>query len=576
MSDLGLTRTAATPRPTSAGAGPLPATASALADVVGGQAGLPVGAIVQGTVAGRDGKGHLVIRTPNGTLALSTNLALAPGNAVTLQIQSNGTQARVIILAVNGQPLAAAGASAAQAAANAQSAGDGPPAGTLGPANSSNAAQQGPNVAARLATPSSQSAPPALPPPVVAGLIPGRVNAPSGTAPSAADPAARAPSSGQPATSKADPLQTESAKSPDAKSPTAQSESSRAMLAETELAETELPKAAVAPVGPAPSSAKPNTAITVRIMPGLTPEAAMVELEAAAGGRPVDAQLLSGRVIATDRGVIAIETPIGILQIASRDLGPAWLARLPAAGERIVIDIMGVEARLTPPAPPASEGPGRLVASGDWPSLRDAADALRNAQPEAAAQLLARLPSPGPGMTAALVAFIQAIDSGLPRRWLGEEIARDLDRLEFGKLAARLEGDFAGLARAAARFDGDWRSTLIPFAFGQRIEFLRLHRRGGRQKGSREESAGGTRFLLDLELTRLGSMQFDGLVRRRRFDLIVRSRAPMAASMRYDIDRLFYEAAETTGFAGTIGFQGGEHFVRLPASAQAPAAQIVT
>jgi len=88
-----------------------PGTPAALATAPGGAipaalAQFGIGAVIAGVVAERGPRGQVVIRTDKGTISLQTPIALRIGAAVTLQIQSLGAQSQVMILSIDGQPLA--------------------------------------------------------------------------------------------------------------------------------------------------------------------------------------------------------------------------------------------------------------------------------------------------------------------------------------------------------------------------------------------------------------------------------------------------------------------------------------
>ncbi len=74
-----------------------------------------------------------------------------------------------------------------------------------------------------------------------------------------------------------------------------------------------------------------------------------------------------------------------------------------------------------------------------------------------------------------------------------------------------------------------------------------------------ERSRDDTRFVVDVELSRLGRMQLDGFVRGgdKRFDLIVRTEKPLPPWMRDDIREIFAEASALTGLKGGTSFQVG-------------------
>jgi hypothetical protein len=76
----------------------------------------------------------------------------------------------------------------------------------------------------------------------------------------------------------------------------------------------------------------------------------------------------------------------------------------------------------------------------------------------------------------------------------------------------------------------------------------------------------GERFLLDIELSQLGPLQFDGLVKRKakNFDLIIRSEQPLPAEMRRDIDSLFLQSLVSFGLQGSVAFMPGAAKIATP------------
>jgi hypothetical protein len=114
---------------------------------------------------------------------------------------------------------------------------------------------------------------------------------------------------------------------------------------------------------------------------------------------------------------------------------------------------------------------------------------------------------------------------------------------------------------------GDWRTVLIPFFNGSDIEQIRLHLRPyGDEENQDDDRKKGVRFVFDMNLSRLGHMQLDGLVHggNQRLDLMVRSQAPLPASAQNDIRAIFEEANELTGMNGGLDFQAAPpNFVEI-------------
>ena len=148
------------------------------------------------------------------------------------------------------------------------------------------------------------------------------------------------------------------------------------------------------------------------------------------------------------------------------------------------------------------------------------------------------------------------------RAWLGEDPDRALQRSKPGILA-RLGDEFAQLARAREEpVSGNWQMSLILLFNGSDIDQVRLfmcHHGKTSEDGENGEAEGGVRFIIDLELDRLGRLQFDGLVqgKDKRFDLILRSAGDLPQHVGNDIRQIFQDACELTGIKGGIVFQSG-------------------
>jgi hypothetical protein len=105
---------------------------------------------------------------------------------------------------------------------------------------------------------------------------------------------------------------------------------------------------------------------------------------------------------------------------------------------------------------------------------------------------------------------------------------------------------------------------------GDQVRQLRLFLRHGQQDGDGDgdgEDEEKTRFIVEVELSRLGDLQLDGLVREKRLDLILRSRVPLPEFMRRDIMQIFHDANEITGYRGSIGFQSSIDWKAMPIEA---------
>lgn len=254
----------------------------------------------------------------------------------------------------------------------------------------------------------------------------------------------------------------------------------------------------------------------------------------------------------TAAGQPVLQTPAGTLTLAT-------LSPLPRGAE-LVLEVRSEPLLAEPTAgPPLPPHPFALVQARAWPALAEAYQLLQSLDPAAAQQMAAStLPQANSRLTADMLFFLSALRGGDVGGWLSEGNMRLLRR-ERPELLNRLGDDFRQIGTMAREpVGGDWRIALVPFFTGTDLEQIRLYLRP--YGGDEDESDGtpkGVRFIIDVDLTRLGRMQLDGLVRddRKRVDLIVRSDERLPAAMQADIRAIFEEANALTGVVGGLTFQ---------------------
>jgi hypothetical protein len=296
-------------------------------------------------------------------------------------------------------------------------------------------------------------------------------------------------------------------------------------------------------------------------------------------------------ILATPEGLVAldrpIEGPVGTrlllvpmpqhAAVAESRAGPGQIfnALLETAalldGERAAL-LGGTKAVLPLPA-----GPAEPSVASPGPTTPSSATTTPPA-PSATAQtndLLAQnLPRVGSHLAAGLASFIRARLSDKPAPWPGAELRQALQSAGRPELVAKLEQGFAELVRAAPSTsqDGQWKTMVLPLLDEQALHQARLaiRRDGGKGSQPKDGKPASVHFLLDVELSRMGALQLDGLVRGKRFDLMLRSHKPLESQMQSEIQRLFAEAKSATGITGEIYFQVAAVFASPDAHAPAP------
>jgi hypothetical protein len=267
---------------------------------------------------------------------------------------------------------------------------------------------------------------------------------------------------------------------------------------------------------------------------------------------------------AASSGHPIVQTHGGSLVIATRTPLPP--------GSTVTFEILSQVAPAAEAVKPVSVHPAALPAllTERWPGLQETINTLYEVNPALAQQLThAVLPRPGATLAANVLFFMVALAGGDLRGWIGDGPARILQRVK-PDLLSRLVDEFGRIKAVAEepRPGGEWRAHFIPFMSGAEVEQIRLFMRpvGEDSENDNEEVRKGTRFVIELDLSRMGRFQLDGLVyqKDKRMDLIVRTENKLPQKVQDDIRDIFQEAGEVTGLKGGISFQAAPpHFVEI-------------
>lgn len=277
-------------------------------------------------------------------------------------------------------------------------------------------------------------------------------------------------------------------------------------------------------------------------------------------------------VLATLTGTVAPQagtTPLIVTPAGTVSLQTA--VPLPA-GTTVVLEVTAAQ-------PPPAPSPGVPPLPGGGPmgaAVAQAMAVLTAEDPQAARRMMAALPAADARMLTNVVAVSQAAAAGGSagvRAWAGPEPVRALEKAG-PRGAEALRGLSEGLREATTLVrdtgGGEWRALTMPFAVGGAIERIQIvtRRHPGDVEDGEEDGAGGgkggggQRFLIHLDLSRLGAMQLDGLYkkRHRRLDLIVRTHEALPRAMQRDLAGLFATSAQALGLKGGLSFHVSERF----------------
>lgn len=540
---------------------------------------LALGARLEATITATAQKGHYDIQTPYGRVTLQTTTPLPNDGVLQLQLMSKCGQLQFLITSINGQPpLTALRALGLLPALPAGLPGEALPTGmgwgpAQGPAPSpAQGVLQGPSAAGPAGTAVTRAGQP-VPAPLTIGanLTATLLNA---ATPLAGGPVLTGKSlaagaqlgTGRVGQTAALPGQAPASGSPAGPSTVAPVQPISTTPQGPRGGGSTTPAPGQTAPSPGPPELLAGTRFTVRITAFQpSPATGVVAPTQAGGGTPAPGSILTGMVTgtATPSGHSVVQTHAGSLAVATRTPLPI--------GSQVTFEVVS----LTQPSTEITGGikpndaPSQQTLTRQWPALQDAVRTLGEINPAAAQQLIqAVLPSPGPAMGANILFFMMALSGGNLQNWFGDAPTRALQRTK-PKLLARLKDDFGRIDRIARDpGPGEWRSTLIPFHNGVEVNPLRLSLRPA---GDEDEDGGqgdkkGSRFIIDLDLTRMGRFQLDGLVYQgeKRMDLIVRTDNRLPDKIEDGIRGIFQEASEVTGLKGGIVFQAAPaNFVEI-------------
>ncbi|MDY0882631.1 hypothetical protein ACFPL7_06710 [Dongia soli] len=209
-----------------------------------------------------------------------------------------------------------------------------------------------------------------------------------------------------------------------------------------------------------------------------------------------------------------------------------------------------------------------------WPSLAELLMLLQpagedeggigKALPDIAASL--NLAQPGPRLGADLATAMDAFRAGNFEKMfgsLGETLKAVGNRTD---ALRKLRDEFQQASLLAQGSNAqDWRCFFLPLWDDGQLQQINLfYRRPRRGKNDEDKEDNGTRFVVEVNFTRLGSCQLDGLIGKGRFDLMVRSHRDLPETARREISGLFAQAREIGNYAGELSFQTASRFPVSP------------
>ncbi len=540
----------------------------------------PVGTRIVGTIERGPDPRVTVLATPKGDIPLRTDVSLPQGATLEVVVtRTTPEQVTVRLVAVNGQPVQQAPAPLPQTPP--------PPPGAPGtPPPLPQGQAWWPGGAQPVTALPTISAFVLNAPPVPEGVVPTGVTIPTlpGTTPVISPTASQATPTAQnapQATQQPTPIFSTGAdlalKITAITLPTAAPVAPAAVTIPA-VASGAPPVIDVVPTVVTPAPAQPNVAATAPQIPLQAMSAPAIPIDAAAPapglqlprseGWPADVpqppatvQTPAPAAVVTGT-VIRIADGVPVVRIADADVQLNIRANLPV-GTTVTLEVRTQQLTLAPPmapAPPAALVP-LSVAQPGWPALAAAVQMLQRLDPQAAQALMNAIPDGGPRTAAAMMSFAQALRTGETRQWPGDASLRALERAgpRGAHLAGQIAAEVADLGRQARDVGTEWRALPMPWQADGKIERIRLLMRetDPDAEAEKRKRGGGTRFVIDLDLSRLGPLQVDGMIKpeARNFDVMIRTKTPLPEEMQRDLAGIFATSNAAMNLVGGLTFQ---------------------
>lgn len=236
---------------------------------------------------------------------------------------------------------------------------------------------------------------------------------------------------------------------------------------------------------------------------------------------------------------------------------------------------------ITPPEIPVPDFSSAKENASPWRVLNEAIAALERVDAPAVDTLKAVLAQTGNKMPALMLNYLNAVNTGADvRAWLGEANVQALESLGRRGQAVlkQLEKEFSAGPKKMSDGKSVWKGYDIPFMTGTAVEPVSLYLQQSSEaleERAKNKSAPVTavRFVLDLNLTKLGRVQLEGLSQRakRSFNLNIRHTYPLDAAFEDRVRTLFTKTLDALNYTGVVAVKRTDDFIEIREEPASPA-----
>jgi hypothetical protein len=269
--------------------------------------------------------------------------------------------------------------------------------------------------------------------------------------------------------------------------------------------------------------------------------------------------IISGVVVAkTSSGQPILNTPLGMMVVETK---------MPlTTGLKLELEVLPEQITAPTTSAPAIRF-STISESTEWLNLLDAIHKINLVAPQISQNLVNNiLPQANTQLTSNILFFLNALKGSGIGSWVGDNAASLLGQIQ-PQLLTQLDEDFAVLSRGNMEPQpSEWRTAIIPFVTTMGLSQFKLHTQSQSSQKKDSNVANSSRFIIDISLSRIGRIQLDGFLRkkRKRLDLIVRVQQSLPREMRAEISMIYRNLAEKSNISGQITFQTNKKFVEIP------------
>ena len=212
--------------------------------------------------------------------------------------------------------------------------------------------------------------------------------------------------------------------------------------------------------------------------------------------------------------------------------------------------------------------PFALSAFPNWSNLEELLDKLNysektSTQKEFLENIISK---PGKNLTASLAYFISAVRTGKAANWTGtlfnEQAFSNRERF-----SEQLQDDFSFMQKASEPSDTGWRGFFLPLLDENHlsiIQFFLRNENNRKHQAKIKKDNDAVQFLLEVNLTTIGTMQIEGRIKNKELDLIIRTRKFLKGPLKQGIERVFVKTLSTSELVGKLTFRVHSKLPPLP------------